>query len=646
MKKDKTKKRKLLPIILISVVALIVAGLWVMAVGIYSDNFGKRFESYKPLMLKTEDFDGLERVKYTFPSDKGQMLTGYMYHVGEGQKGIIVLAHGLGGGGHNSYMDVIDCFAEHGYYVFAYDATGNDESEGEELGGLPQGVVDLDHAITFVENNESFSELPIGLFGHSWGGYSVCNVLRFHPEIRAVISCSGFNSSADMFEAEGKKQAGAAIYPFMPFVKLHELIKYGKYASGSAMKSFAETEMPVLILHSADDDTVPCEYGYDMYYEKYGNDGRFEFIRLEDRGHNYVYDDMSYINEFNAKFDKWRDALDYDYKTDKERFAADKAAYINKNLDRYRWSHMLDGNIFDDFLKFYEKHMGTRQFSEKTAKVYEYLMDNFGKVMLSCQQESTWMGSPEYEMDYLEKTTGRLPAMRGLDFMNNDFLGVVKRAEEWDKKGGIVTICWHTGVKSSGYEESKNDDPDFSKLLTEGTDEYNELMKSWNLAAKSLQKLRDANVPVLWRPFHEFDGKWFWWGKGGSEEFKKLWRLMYDKFTNEYGLDNLIWVLGYSDKMKDGWYPGDQYVDIIGSDIYDGSTNLKAWKKLDDISYKPRAFHECGNVPSVETFEKDGDIWSWFMIWHTDWLMQNDPENLKNVYNSEKVITLDELPEF
>ena len=284
--------------------------------------------------------------------------------------------------------------------------------------------------------------------------------------------------------------------------------------------------------------------------------------------------------------------------------------------------------------------------SENRQKVYDYICDNFGKYMLSCQQESTWMGSPDYEMDYISENTGKLPAMRGLDFMNNDFSGVVERAEEWDAKGGLVTICWHTGVNGSGYQESLDDKPDFSKLLTEGTDEYNAMMKSWDNAAKALQQLRDADVPVLWRPFHEFDGQWFWWGKGGSENFIKLWQLMHDKFTDEYGLNNLIWVLGYSGEVKNGWYPGDEYVDIIGSDTYDNSTNKSAWDKLVKITDKPMAFHECGKVPPIERFERDGDLWSWFMIWHTDYITANSPKNLSVIYNSDKVITLDELPKF
>lgn len=284
--------------------------------------------------------------------------------------------------------------------------------------------------------------------------------------------------------------------------------------------------------------------------------------------------------------------------------------------------------------------------NEKTTSVFNYIRDNFGKHIISAQQESTWMGSVEYEMDYLKNVTGKLPAIRGLDFMNDDFDGVAERAIEWDRLGGLVTICWHTGVDISGYEESKKDRPNIDKLLTPGTDEYNTLMNSWDKAAKTLQYLRDKNVPVLWRPFHEFDGKWFWWGKGGGENFIKLWRMMYDKFTNEYNLDNLIWVLGYSEKMRDGWYPGDDYVDIVGSDNYDRSTNKAAWNKLTEITSKPMAFHECGMVPSVERFQQDGTLWSWFMIWHTTWLTDNKSDNLKAVYNSELVITLDELPEF
>lgn len=355
----KAKKRKIFISALCIIAVLIIAGDWALSVMIYDENFNKRFESYEPLMLYMDDFEGLQRTQYEFSSDKGQTLTGYMYHSGANQHGIIVIAHGLGGGGHNSYMDCANYFAHHGYYVFAYDATGNDESGGDGVGGLPQGVIDLDYALSFVEESGNFPDLPIGLFGHSWGGYSVCSVLTYHPEVSAVVACSGFNSSSDMFEAEGKKQAGDGIYMILPFVKLHERIKYGSYASNTAMDGFAATGASVMIVHSSDDNMVPIEYGYDIYYEKYKDDPRFRFIRFEDKGHNYVYNDMTYVNAWNAAFDKWLETLDYDYNAaeNKERFEADKADYIHSHLDRDKWCNMLNTELFENFVQFYDENL-------------------------------------------------------------------------------------------------------------------------------------------------------------------------------------------------------------------------------------------------------------------------------------------------
>lgn len=358
MTKTKSKKKKILIIVLCMAIALIIAGDWILTVTIYNENFNQRFESYEPLMRYVDDFEGLQRTKYEFASNKGQKLTGYLYTSVEDPHGIIVMAHGFGGGGHNSYMGDADYFAHHGYWVFAYDATGNDESEGKGVGGLPQGVIDLDHAITFVEESGNFPNLPIVLFGHSWGGYSACSVLTYHPEVKAVIACSGFNSSLGLFESEGKKQAGPGIYLMLPFVKLHEWIKYGGYASNTAMDGFSNSTAAVMILHSFDDETVPAEYGYDIYYEKYKDDPRFRFIHFEDKGHSY-FNDETYTDEFNAEFDKWLETLDYDYDAaeNKKRFSEDKADYLHKNLDRDKWCHSLDTELFEDFVEFYDDNL-------------------------------------------------------------------------------------------------------------------------------------------------------------------------------------------------------------------------------------------------------------------------------------------------
>ena len=185
----KFKKKKILDAICISL-ALLIAVDWLLSIIIYNESFNVRYETQESYMHKLEEFEGLSRTKYQFSSNKGQMLTGYMYYVGEkdkefsdNYKGIIVMSHGFGGGGHNSYMDCANEFAQNGYLVFAFDVTGCDESEGKAVGGLPQGVIDLRYAISFVEENKDFPDLPIFLFGHSWGGYSVCSVLKYHPEV-------------------------------------------------------------------------------------------------------------------------------------------------------------------------------------------------------------------------------------------------------------------------------------------------------------------------------------------------------------------------------------------------------------------------------------------------------------------------------
>ena len=94
-----------------------------------------------------------------------------------------------------------------------------------------------------------------------------------------------------------------------------------------------------------------------------------------------------------------------------------------------------------------------------------------------------------------------------------------------------------------------------------------------------------------------------------------------------------------------GKLPAMRGLDFMNGDFDGVVERSKAWEKLEALNTgKPMAFHECGNVPSAQKFEEDGDLWSWFMIWHTDFVVNQNKENLSEVYNSEKVITLDELP--
>lgn len=161
--------------------------------------------------------------------------------------------------------------------------------------------------------------------------------------------------------------------------------------------------------------------------------------------------------------------------------------------------------------------------SEETKELYSYICNVYGDYIISGQQESTWVDGEQYEFEYIYENTGKYPAIRGLDYMNDDFDGVNRRAIEWHERGGIVTICWHCGSDFSGsWAESMNTEiTDWDKALTKGTPEYDKLIAGMDKGAKALLVLKEQNIPVLWRPFHETDGQWFWWGKGGAQNFKK-----------------------------------------------------------------------------------------------------------------------------
>lgn len=284
----------------------------------------------------------------------------------------------------------------------------------------------------------------------------------------------------------------------------------------------------------------------------------------------------------------------------------------------------------------------------QTLNIYKYLCSIDKKQTLSAQQESTWMGSADYEIDYVYKNTGKYPAMRGLDYMNDDFKGVNQRAIAYAQRGGLVTICWHTGSDFTGeWNDAMNDTvADWNKMLTEGTEEYKQMIAGMDKAASALKELQDAGVTVLWRPFHEFDGGWFWWGKNGAEPFKKMWEIMYKRYTDYWGLNNLIWVLGFSHNGVDigNWKPDEQYYDIIGADSYDKEelpTLYNAVKAI-NVSGKPIALHECGSNPTVK--ELTDYPWCYFMTWHTNYITdENDKTELNTLYNSDRVITLDEV---
>ncbi len=347
------KKRKIIITLSIIFIVLLLIVPFGLAAMIYEDNFGDRYETYAPMARSMDEFDGLSSQRYTFPSNQGQTLVGYKYYKDpENAKGVVVIAHGLGGGGHNTYMDVADYFASNGYVVFAYDATGNDESGGSSVKGIPQGLIDLNYAVQFVEQTSDFDGLPIMLFGHSWGGYSAGSVLNLHPEVKAVVMVAGFNKSMDIIKEEGRRIAGDMIDALLPYMSLYEKFKFGKYSSYTCINGFDHSDAGVMIIHSTDDEMISGELSYDIFYDLYQDDPRFHFVTYDNRGHNYVYyseASREYQDTFNKGFEEYVNSLNGELTVDL------KASYLKENLDK-KSLYDLDKELMDSIVKLYDSY--------------------------------------------------------------------------------------------------------------------------------------------------------------------------------------------------------------------------------------------------------------------------------------------------
>ena len=309
----------------------------------------------------------------------------------------------------------------------------------------------------------------------------------------------------------------------------------------------------------------------------------------------------------------------------------------NTNMNEY------DHNIVESTPKL------TNQGSTPAAvRLYNYLWTMKGKGILSGQQEIPMNSNHSEELRYIKEVTGKEPAILGLDYIGNDFAGVNERAKAWHDRGGIVSICWHWGIPpyGLGYLSSK-ESVDLGELLTPGTALHQGFLDNMDQTAAALKQLMEWDVPVLWRPFHEFDGKWFWWGKGDGSTFQKLWRAMYERFVEHHGLNNLIWVLGYGGEKGEGYYPGDAFVDIMGVDCYSEGIHedLYHWVLTQTDKKMPLCHHENGPIPEPGLMQERGIDWGWFLTWHTIHIHeQNSRSYLNYVYNHPYVITLDQLP--
>jgi mannan endo-1,4-beta-mannosidase len=226
-----------------------------------------------------------------------------------------------------------------------------------------------------------------------------------------------------------------------------------------------------------------------------------------------------------------------------------------------------------------------------------------------------------------------------------------------ERAGHVLSMCWHWNaptnlINTSGHEwwrgfytHATTFDV-AAALANTNSVEYALILRDIDAIAVQLRKFSSNNIPVLWRPLHESEGGWFWWGAKGPEPFKALWRLLFARLTDYHSLHNLIWVLTSSDPA---WYPGNDVVDIVGVDAYpsDRSDALSpAWEALKSRfdGVKLLALTEFGGVPDIERMHRFGVWWAYFSPWTGDYGPSAMPTaTVVRIYQSSEVITLDEL---
>ena len=314
----------------------------------------------------------------------------------------------------------------------------------------------------------------------------------------------------------------------------------------------------------------------------------------------------------------------------------------------------------------------------------------------------TW----EYQQDSsdVKNVCGDWPAVMGFelggiemgDSKSLDSVPFVKITEEVIKhynRGGIITISWHprnpvTTIDGGGLAGQKFPegtawdvtDSTVVKQVLPGGDSYTKFQSWMQRLSDFLATLKTSDgqrIPLMFRPWHENSGSWFWWGESfcSVDEYKALWNMLQDKLIAD-GFDNIVWA--YSPGCQDNLtaerlldrYPGDDRVDVIGLDGYQWSPdgkdvfiartkqNLEVLCQVAQEHGKIPALTECGMknmteptwwtstlLPAVESFPI-----SYLLTWRNykdEWFgpspSKSDASYFVSFYNSDKTLFLKDI---
>ncbi|HSI71649.1 MAG TPA: glycosyl hydrolase [Fimbriimonas sp.] len=306
-----------------------------------------------------------------------------------------------------------------------------------------------------------------------------------------------------------------------------------------------------------------------------------------------------------------------------------------------------------------------RNANKEARELLARLASTYGSKVLSGQYEPK-------EVGLINEISGKRPVILGFDFMEYSPSRIERGADtdlmtermiRYGNMGYVLTASWHWNAPSHLLDREITNERgekvnakwykgfysnattfDVEKALANPTSpEHKLLIRDIDAIAIELKKVQRAGLPLLWRPLHEAEGKWFWWGAKGPMSFVQLWRLVFNRLTAYHKLNNLLWVA--SSGTKPEWYPGDAYVDIVGIDAYpqDWQDPLSGtWEALLNRfdGRKMLAITEFGGVPDPDRMWLFGSKWLYWVSWVGGLgPSKNKPEDLRRVYSSERVLT-------
>ncbi|AIQ11562.1 glycosyl hydrolase [Paenibacillus durus] len=293
--------------------------------------------------------------------------------------------------------------------------------------------------------------------------------------------------------------------------------------------------------------------------------------------------------------------------------------------------------------------------SAESRNLLEYLANLSGKGLISGQHD--YLESPDEFTNKLKKAAGSDAVLHGYELgaINGQSPGmidrqreaVVKSAINWYESGGIVAMTFHESLPGTSPAWSNVSmslsQSDFDAYVTPGTAQYDMLIADLDRAAVYLKQLQAAGVPVLWRPYHEMNGDWFWWGK--KDNYSALWNIMYDRYVGKHKLNNLLWV--WNPNAPNGWadayapyYPGADKVDILAADIYNNDFQQTYYDSLLTLADgKPIAIGESGELPDPQVLAKNQSKWVYMMTWGKMLTENNSQQKISSFMNADYTLS-------